>query len=146
MGTKTQGETMYTELRLEYPRTWRIWNRMNYRCNNPDVHPSYYDIRVCDRWNNRISGEQGFINFYDDIGEIDTTGEWVERINKYKDWTPQNTHLLERKSGLSRWHDDRPEIMRARAKGINPKTIQSRLKNGWTLKRATTEPVRHRRK
>ncbi len=131
---------MYTELRKEYPRTWRIWNRMNYRCERPDVHPSYYDIRVCDRWNRNITGEQGFINFYDDIGEIDTSGAWVERVNKYKDWSPSNTHLLPRKSGLQRWHNDRPEIMEGRARGINAKTIQSRLKRGWSLKRATTEP------
>ncbi len=141
MGTKTSGETMYTELRLEYPRTWRIWNRMNYRCEHPDVHPSYADIRVCDAWNRNISGELGFVNFLDDIGEIDISGAWVERKNKYKDWSPQNTHLLQNKSGLQRWHEDHPEIMQGRARGINPKTIQSRLKNGWDLIRATTEPA-----
>lgn len=142
MGTKTQGETMYTELRKEYPRTWVIWNRMNYRCERSDIHTSYRDVVVCDSWNRNIAGEQGFINFFDDVGEIDTSGAYVERVNKYEDWTPQNTYTRPNKSGLQRWHDDHPEIMQGRAQGLNPKTIQSRLKKGWSVERATSEPLR----
>lgn len=48
---------------------YQTWHRMIRRCNNPDVerYPHYggRGIKVCDRW----TGENGFSNFYEDIGD-----------------------------------------------------------------------------
>ena len=70
----------YTELRKEYPRTWRIWYRMNKRVDYGVK--GYTDIIVCDEWNIDTSAEQGFLNFFDDMGESEGKLE-IDRINPF---------------------------------------------------------------
>jgi len=78
---------IYTELRKEYPRTWRIWYRMNKRC---EIGERWFaDVEVCDEWNREVCGEQGFIQFLDDMGPNETDGE-ITRIDMHYNYTPGN--------------------------------------------------------
>ena len=57
----------YTAMRKAYRELWGRWYRMNKRCR--DNEAGYRDIKVCEDWCMDISGEQGFINFVEDIGD-----------------------------------------------------------------------------
>lgn len=69
----------YTLLRKEYPRTWRIWFRMNRRCELGQ-DGNYVDVEVCARWNRNTSQEQGFINFVEDLGQVKVCWKLTESI------------------------------------------------------------------
>ena len=57
----------YTTARKNNKILWSRWYRMCQRCNNNELY--YDDVKVCDDWNIDISGEQGFLNFLDDMGD-----------------------------------------------------------------------------
>jgi len=139
---------MYTELRKQLPRTWRIWHRMNWRCERYDLFPCYEDVVVCDRWNRQVSGEDAFINFVADIGDLDTSNEIIYRINCWKGWTPRNTAKMTERNYQrhSKWHNDpkNKHKLIAYSNGISRAALQTRLENGWDLKRAITQPVKQR--
>lgn len=66
-----------------------IWKSMLMRCNNPNVmgykHYGGRGIKVCDRW----SGELGFENFVNDMGER-PDGTTLDRINYDGGYEPSN--------------------------------------------------------
>lgn len=78
----------------DYIGEYRIWNAMKARCEKPscDMYPLYgaRGIKVCDRW----KGENGFINFYHDMGKrpIDEKGRkyQIDRIDVDGDYCPEN--------------------------------------------------------
>lgn len=78
----------------DYIREYRIWNTMKRRCYNPscDMYSSYggRGIKVCDRW----LGEDGFVNFYNDMGKrpVDDNGRvyQIDRIDTNSDYSPEN--------------------------------------------------------
>lgn len=68
-----------------------IWKSMLMRCNNPNVmsykHYGGRGIKVCDRW----SGELGFENFVNDMGER-PDGTTLDRIDYNGNYEPSNCH------------------------------------------------------
>ena len=69
---------------------YHIWIAMFNRCYNPN-NQAYHNyggrgIRVCDRW----PGENGFQNFYEDIGKYRKEGTTLDRINNDGDYEPSN--------------------------------------------------------
>lgn len=78
----------------DYINEYRIWNVMKRRCQSPDcdMYYCYGDrgIKVCDRW----LGEDGFINFYRDMGKrpVDESGKpyQIDRIDSNGDYAPEN--------------------------------------------------------
>lgn len=78
----------------DYIKEYRIWNSMKRRCYNPncDMYSVYggRGIRVCDRW----LGNDGFINFYKDMGKrpIGKDGRvyQIDRIDNNGDYCPEN--------------------------------------------------------
>lgn len=78
----------------DYLDEYRIWNTMKSRCQNPscDMYLSYggRGIKVCDRW----MGDNGFINFYNDMGKrpVDEQGTpyQIDRIDVNGDYSPSN--------------------------------------------------------
>lgn len=74
---------------MSYSSTYRIWQKMRERCNNPnDPRYAYYGgrgIRVCKRWD----GPHSFVNFLADMGERpgDLT---LDRIDNDGDYEPTN--------------------------------------------------------
>jgi hypothetical protein len=67
-------------------RTYRSWEAMKYRCNQPScrAYPDYggRGISVCLRW-------QDFVNFYADMGEC-PPGHSIDRIDNDGNYEPGN--------------------------------------------------------
>jgi hypothetical protein len=81
--------SQYTAMRKAYPTLWRKWWRMCQRCNNNEIY--YRDVSVCASWNIDISGEQGFINFVEDMGDDFREDLVIDRYPDPKgDYSPDN--------------------------------------------------------
>ena len=133
----------YTSLRKDYPRTWRIWYRMCYRCNN-DCQDSYVDVSVCDEWNYYESGEEGFINFLDEMGPSEKDLE-IDRINPFGNYEPGNCRWVDqavnRQNKRMQLDGSLDMLNLAKKNGINPHTFYSRINNhGWHPQDAATLP------
>lgn len=133
----------YTQLRKDYPRTWRIWYRMNRRCDIGQ-NGDYVDVEVCDAWNIHTQHQQGFINFLDDMGPSEGRLE-IDRINPLGDYELENCRWVEpavnRRNTRARHRGDYKWLDVAKANGIKRVTFYHRLYRGWTPQDAATLPV-----
>jgi hypothetical protein len=131
----------YTSLRKEYPRTWRIWYRMNKRCE--DNQKGYFEVEVCDEWSREFSQEEGFINFVDDMGPSEKDLE-IDRIDPWGNYEPSNCRWVTRKVQNNNYrfhHSERGKILaRAKANGLSKGTVYSRLQRGWAIEDAVSLP------
>lgn len=131
--------------------TYARWKSMMQRCNNPkaDNYPHYggKGITVCERW-------QSFAAFLTDMGECPSKLMTLDRIKNDHGYEPGNcrwatkaeqnanrpshavmlTHAGTTRS-LSEW---------ALAIGMTPNALQMRLRLGWSVERALTQPVKAR--
>lgn len=125
------------------------WVGMQNRCHNPKaVNRADYaerGIYVCDRWR----GENGFVNFLDDVGLKPSPEHSLGRIDNDGPYSPENcrwedrfqqarntrrTHRLTHNGvtkTITEWSRDL---------GLSETGIHTRLKNGWTLERALSTP------
>lgn len=75
---------------LENHPLYKTWKSMLMRCNNPNVrgykHYGGRGIKVCDRW----SGDLGFENFINDMGERPTLDHTLDRIDVNGNYEPSN--------------------------------------------------------
>lgn len=68
-----------------------IWKNIKARCNNPN-NPAYdyyggRGITICDRWSVK---KQGFINFFEDMGERPSESHSIDRIDNNGNYEPSN--------------------------------------------------------
>lgn len=126
---------------------YKAWMQMKQRCQNPnDSQYNNYGARgiyVCPQWQN------SFAAFLADMGEP-PPNRTLDRINNDGPYSPENcrwatfseqacnsrqTHFLEycgQRLSVTSW---------ARMLGFSPSTLYGRLKLGWSIERALTEPV-----
>lgn len=133
-------------------RLFRIWQSMRSRCNHPK-NKSYAryggrGIRVCEEWQN------DFENFYKwaiENGYKENLS--IERNDVNGNYEPSNCSWStprEQANNTRRnvYLDFGGEIHAmkewSRITGINYGTLQKRIKLGWTIERALTEPVNNR--
>ena len=134
---------------LKNTRLFRIWSNMKTRCYN-DHSPSFKwygarGITMCNEWRNdfKLFYEWAMSNGYRDdltIDRIDNDGNYCPENCRWETTKSQalNTrrnHLVEMNGeikSLSEWC----EIL-----SINYRTVQDRLKRGWSHEEALTEPV-----
>lgn len=129
---------------LTRTREYQSWNAMKSRCENSDVKEYRYyggrGIRVCDRW------RESFEAFLADMGPR-PAGTTLDRFpNGDGNYEPGNC----------RWATDVEQARNRRGNrivagatlaqvaetsGIARSTIKNRLARGWSVERATTEPV-----
>jgi len=138
--------SLYTDLRKEYLNEWRTWYRMHQMVKDEKwSHQCYVDVEVVPEWH----GEEGFIQFLDDLGPRPTKVGYVrlDRINKFGDFSADNCKwaTIDDANNNKRWHQDRPERTRwariAMANGIPRRAFNMRIYLGWNIKDAATLPV-----
>lgn len=128
-------------------RTYISWQNMLQRCLNPN-HPlfKYYGgrgITVCNRW------RKSFQNFLKDMG-VCLEGLEIERLKNNGNYTPKNciwgTHRIQSRNrrsnrvitvlGMTACFVDVCSHFK-----IHPATAGDRIKRGWPLERAFTQPI-----
>jgi len=142
MVNRKHGDPTYTEMRKEYPRTWRIWYRMNMRCKIGQ-NGDYVDVEVCDDWNIDNGSPDAFLQFLDDMGPSENEKE-IDRINPLGDYEPGNCRWVDpavnRRNTRRRYNGDYKLLDKARKNGILAPTFYGRLRNGWNPQDAATLP------
>lgn len=127
---------------------YSTWENIRSRCSNPAVDSyKYYGavgIKVCERWNS-------FENFFADMGKRPSRKFSIERIDSKKDYCPENCKWADgfeqsnNKSNNVRleFNGESMNLFQwARKVGLPPKRLSARLKSGWSIERALTEPVK----
>ena len=128
---------------------YRTWCHMKARCHTPtdDDYKNYgaRGIYVCERW------RKSFEAFLADMGPRPSSRHTIERVDNNGPYSPENCCWLERvyqnrnKRNVRRiTHDGLTRTPQewARVVGIDWRRIDDRLRKGWTVKRALTEPLR----
>lgn len=131
-------------------RTYQAWVHMKQRCADPRTpkYPLYggRGIVVCARWMN------SFPNFLADLGERPSPRHSLDRLNGDGPYSPENCRWATpeeqwqtRRDAKPLMHAGRSQLLPAWAVevGIPYGVLQQRLRNGWTVERALTTPVRH---
>jgi len=142
------------------PKGYTSWLNMKSRCFNPK-HPHFTNyggrgITVCDRYKNSFS------EFSSDLGKR-PAGFSIDRINNDAGYTCGKCEHCKQNGWLFnlRWSDRATQQRNTRSNvvlefngrsqcitdwaielGINRYAIYARIKNGWTINRALTTPVR----
>ena len=125
-----------------------VWRMMRDRCNNPNNpafrHYGGRGIKVCERWND-------FVNFSADMGDR-PKGYQIERIDNDGDYTPGNCKwatITEQRNNMRSNHilefngESHTIAEWSKITGFNWYTIRARLKYGWSIERALTQPLMH---
>lgn len=110
-------------------KEYRIWKAMKSRCYSPSQNKGHYkdrNIRVCDEW------LHSFDSFMKDMGPIPGPEYSIDRINPFKDYTPDNCRWVpmkdqpkNRSNCLFFTHDGRTECLKdwARIIGVSYTTL-----------------------
>lgn len=120
---------------------YRIWYGIISRCNNPDIpaYPNYggRGIKVCDRW----SGDLGFENFVNDMGERPSKNHSIDRIDVNGNYEPSNCRWATQKEQCNNTrrsvfltHDGRTQTLKQWCEelGCNYGVVGSRRHHGYT--------------
>lgn len=129
--------------------TYSSWTSMRSRCRNPK-DPSYASyggrgISVCARW-------ADFALFLEDMGERPSPDHSLDRLDVNGDYEPANCRWATRRQQSRNTrravrftaHGETLHIEDwASRLGCKQATIRARIRNGWPVERAVSEPVRH---
>lgn len=135
-------------------RLYNVYQGIKQRCYNKNsVHYPDYGARgitVCDEWRNSNIAffKWAIANGYDPALSID-------RIDVNGDYSPENCRWAtnseqqnnRRNNRLIVWHGEKHTIAEwAKIKGMQRTTLQKRLKYGWSIEKALTQPVQQKRR
>lgn len=128
------------------------WSNMIQRCTNAN-NSEYHNyggrgIKVCSRW-------RTFEYFLADMGEPPEGKTDLDRIDNNGDYEPNNCRWVSRSENLSNKRNNRNLTFEGRTQtmaqwsrelGINFKTLQLRIKYGWSVEKALTQKVQQRQR
>jgi hypothetical protein len=131
---------------VESHQDFPVYIGMIGRCNNPNM-PNYgryggRGIKVCSRW---VDG--GFWAFLEDMGPRPSPSHSLDRIDTDGDYEPGNCRWATAKEqGRNRRNNKmltyngqtKPMSEWAEALGINPHTLKTRIRKGWSVEEAVT--------
>lgn len=124
---------------------YRTWRSMKCRCENAS-HDNYQHyggkgIEVCERW-------QSFENFLEDMGHR-PNGTSIDRIDNAKNYEPENCKWSTTKQQCRNKTNNRIFVIEGRSvtmaelvevSQLPRNTILNRIKRGWTIEKAISEP------
>ncbi len=127
---------------------YAAWQMMNARCRNPN-NPRYAayggrGIAICERWSS-------FQNFWADMGPRPSPRHQLDRINNDKGYGPDNCRWATAAENMANRRVTRliqtpegavPLSFLARGCDVPANTLNARIKAGWPLARAMSEPAR----
>jgi len=130
-------------------RLYNVWNHMRHRClNKDDPHYKYYGARgltICQEWDD-------YPKFHDwALSNGYTEKLTIERIDNNSGYSPNNCRWATRKEQArnSRHNhrvffngEDKALIEWAEVLGVKSATLNMRLRRGWPIEKALTEPVK----
>ena len=138
--------------------TYNIWIDMRRRCGNPQSrHFVLYGgrgISVCPRWVDGEGSLSGFECFLADMGERPSDKHSIDREDVNGNYEPGNcrwatTAEQARNKRNTRWVQFGGESMcitdAIQRSGIPVWTVYDRLRRGWDIDRALTQPVLQRK-
>jgi hypothetical protein len=127
-------------------RTYVAWQSLICRCTNPrqKAWANYggRGIKVCDRW------RTSFLAFLEDMGER-PEGMSIDRIDVNGDYTPENCRWATAKEQMRNMrrnnlvtHDGQTRTVAEWAEilGVDPVSLNKRLRRGWPVHLALTTP------
>jgi len=135
----------YSELRKEHLAEWRIWYKMIYSCREDQKY--YVETQVCDDW----QGEEGFIQWLDDLGPRPSDDHVLNRINKLGNYEKGNVEWALKPKCYETLRLDHTAygagLKTAKQNGIPGEMYRRRVKEfGWSIKDASTIPTSPGRK
>ena len=128
------------------------WQNMRARCNRA-THPEYPNyggrgIVICERWND-------YANFLADMGRRPGSGYSIERIDNDGPYSPENCRWATAAEQRRNKRSTRLVSFGGRTQciadwaaetGLNADTITIRLRLGWPVEKALTQPPQQRRR
>jgi len=146
--------SLYTELRKDYIKTWRIWYAINQRCDPVwrakgynGTQNGYYEI--VDEWSIKEYGQEGFINFFDSVGDLEHVSD-LHRKDTSKPYGPHNwvkgDPTTRTRVNIVYLSDRAIGRRRAIANNIPTWVYYDRLKQGMSIQSACTCKYTRRRK
>lgn len=130
--------------------TYARWKSMMQRCNNPQAtNFKYYGalgVSVCERW-------RDFALFLLDMGECPSRSMTLDRLDNDKGyepgncrWATQAAQNANRSYCVPITHNGTTRNIADWAKeiGVTPNALAMRLRLGWTVERALTQPLKAR--
>ncbi len=131
-----------------YSLEYSSWHAMMSRCNNP--HHTYFHryggrgIKVCKRWSS-------FVLFLRDMGRRPSPKHSIERIRNSRGYFPSNCRwATQREQCNNRLNNRLLTIGKvtltvsqwAARFGMESEVFRQRIKRGWSIKRAVSQPIR----
>lgn len=124
---------------------YRTWVGIKHRCAAP--YGSYWirGIRLAGEW------ASSFATFFEHVGPKPTPEHQIDRIDNARGYEPGNVRWATREEQARNKTTNRHLTFRGETKtlaewasslGFNDATLHSRLRSGWSVERALTQPTR----